>query len=136
MGTEWAQFWAQPPIGVDPYGEIISASYTCSLMIFSSQSDFSSLNSSAAGEAEGDLEPVKTNAEPEKEPEGQGRSKNRPAGRGAQALLVLTEWDEFRQLDLARLRDLMDVPILLDGRNVYEPDLVRSAGFEYISVGR
>ena len=58
------------------------------------------------------------------------------AARGTQALRVLTEWDEFRKLDLVRLRDLMEVPILLDGRNVYEPDLVRSVGFEYISVGR
>jgi UDPglucose 6-dehydrogenase len=58
------------------------------------------------------------------------------AARGAQALLLVTEWEEFRQLDLARLRDLMDVPVLVDGRNLYDPDCVRKAGFEYLSMGR
>jgi UDPglucose 6-dehydrogenase len=58
------------------------------------------------------------------------------AARGAQALLLLTEWDEFRQLDLGRVRDLMDVPVLVDGRNLYDPNAVRQAGFEYVSVGR
>ena len=58
------------------------------------------------------------------------------AARGAQAVLFLTEWDEFRQLDLVRLRSLMDVPILVDGRNLYEPAQARAAGFEYISIGR
>jgi len=58
------------------------------------------------------------------------------AARGAQALLLLTEWDEFRQLDLGRVRELMEVPVLVDGRNVFEPDAVQKAGFEYISLGR
>ena len=58
------------------------------------------------------------------------------AARGAQALLLVTEWEEFRQLDLARLRDLMEVPVLVDGRNLYDPATVRKAGFEYISLGR
>jgi UDPglucose 6-dehydrogenase len=58
------------------------------------------------------------------------------AGRGAQALLLLTEWEEFRRLDLLRLRDLMEVPILVDGRNFIDPAVVRAAGFEYISMGR
>ncbi len=56
--------------------------------------------------------------------------------RGAQALLLLTEWEEFRQLDLTRLRDLMEVPVLVDGRNIYDPAAAHQAGFEYISVGR
>ena len=55
---------------------------------------------------------------------------------GAQALLLLTEWTEFRDLDLERVRDSMDLPILLDGRNLFAPELVRKAGLEYISVGR
>jgi len=58
------------------------------------------------------------------------------AARGAQALLLLTEWEEFRQLDLNRVRGLMEVPVLVDGRNLYDPDVVRKAGIEYVSVGR
>ena len=58
------------------------------------------------------------------------------AARGAHALLVLTEWDEFRQLDLVQVRNLMEVPILVDGRNLYAPAQARAAGFEYISIGR
>ena len=56
--------------------------------------------------------------------------------RGAQALVLLTEWEEFRQLDLPRLRELMDIPVLIDGRNFYDPETVRAAGFEYVSIGR
>ncbi len=58
------------------------------------------------------------------------------AASGAQALLLLTEWEEFRQLDLARVREVMEVPILVDGRNLYDPEAVRKAGFEYVSMGR
>ncbi|MGO8814902.1 MAG: UDP-glucose dehydrogenase family protein [Terriglobia bacterium] len=58
------------------------------------------------------------------------------AAKGAQALLLLTEWEEFRQLDLARVRNLMEVPVLVDGRNLFDPDAVRQAGFEYVSLGR
>lgn len=55
---------------------------------------------------------------------------------GADALLVCTEWNEFKQLDLLRLRDLMAQPILVDGRNIYEPDILVSLGFKYRGVGR
>ncbi len=55
---------------------------------------------------------------------------------GAQALLLLTEWSEFQDLDLERVRDSMDLPIILDGRNIFDPERVRKAGLEYISVGR
>ena len=58
------------------------------------------------------------------------------AARGAHALLLITEWEEFRQLDLIRLRDLMEVPVLVDGRNTYDPSAAREAGFEYFSIGR
>ena len=58
------------------------------------------------------------------------------AAHGAQALLLLTEWEEFRQLDLARVRQLMEVPVIVDGRNLFDPDTVRRAGFEYVSLGR
>jgi len=56
--------------------------------------------------------------------------------RGAEALLLLTEWDEYRHLDLGRLRDLMQVPVLIDGRNFFAPEEVRQAGFSYAGMGR
>jgi UDPglucose 6-dehydrogenase len=52
------------------------------------------------------------------------------------ALVVLTEWNEFKQLDKPRLRDLMRQPILYDGRNIYEPDEMVKCGFIYRGVGR
>ena len=55
---------------------------------------------------------------------------------GAHALLLLTEWKEFKELDLHRVRDLMEVPILVDGRNLYDPADASRAGFEYHSMGR
>jgi len=58
------------------------------------------------------------------------------AARGAQALLLLTEWEEFRQLNLLRLREVMEVPVLVDGRNLFDPDAARKAGFEYVCMGR
>jgi len=54
----------------------------------------------------------------------------------AHALLLLTEWDEFRKIDLQRVATLMNLPILLDGRNVFDPEMVVQAGLEYLSVGR
>ncbi len=58
------------------------------------------------------------------------------AARGAHALLVLTEWEEFRRLNLTRLRDVMAVPFVVDARNLYPPGPVRQAGFEYSGMGR
>lgn len=58
------------------------------------------------------------------------------AAAGAHALVLLTEWEEYRELDLARLRALMAVPIIIDARNLFEPDVVRAAGFEYYGTGR
>ena len=55
---------------------------------------------------------------------------------GADALLVCTEWNEFKQLDLVRLHGLMQRPIMVDGRNIYEPDRMRANGFVYREVGR
>jgi UDPglucose 6-dehydrogenase len=54
----------------------------------------------------------------------------------ADALTILTEWNEFKQLDLARVRDSMARPIVVDGRNIYEPKLMRELGFTYVGVGR
>jgi UDPglucose 6-dehydrogenase len=58
------------------------------------------------------------------------------AARGAHALVILTDWDEFRSLDLARLRSLMLTPVIVDGRNLYDPSHMRESGFEYYSLGR
>lgn len=58
------------------------------------------------------------------------------AARGADALLIVTDWDEFRNLDLARLHELMEVPVIIDGRNLLNPGAVRAAGFEYVDMGR
>ncbi len=54
----------------------------------------------------------------------------------AEALLILTEWEEFKKADLKRVKSLMALPIIVDGRNVYEPSEVRALGFEYYPVGR
>jgi UDPglucose 6-dehydrogenase len=58
------------------------------------------------------------------------------ATEGAEALLLLTEWPEFLALDLAQVREQMSVPIIVDGRNLFDPSLVRRLGFEYYGVGR
>jgi UDPglucose 6-dehydrogenase len=58
------------------------------------------------------------------------------AAKGADALLILTEWEEFASLDLPRLRTLVKYPIVLDGRNLYNPEVMVQHGFSYYSVGR
>jgi UDPglucose 6-dehydrogenase len=55
---------------------------------------------------------------------------------GADALAILTEWNEFRALDLVRLKDLMRAPVVCDLRNIYNPSQMAAAGFRYTSVGR
>ena len=55
---------------------------------------------------------------------------------GADFLVILTEWNEFRALDLARVKQLLGSPLIVDLRNIYEPDAMAAAGFDYISVGR
>ncbi|MCB0043751.1 MAG: UDP-glucose/GDP-mannose dehydrogenase family protein, partial [Caldilinea sp.] len=55
---------------------------------------------------------------------------------GADALLVCTDWNEFKQLDLNRVRDTMRTPIFADGRNLYNPDAMLALGFQYRSVGK
>ena len=55
---------------------------------------------------------------------------------GAHALVVLTEWNEFRALDLARIRALLETPIVVDLRNIYDPQMMIEAGFHYSCVGR
>ena len=58
------------------------------------------------------------------------------AATGADALLILTEWEEFAALDLPRLRTQLKYPIIIDGRNLYHPDTMKAHGFTYYSVGR
>lgn len=58
------------------------------------------------------------------------------AARGAEALVVLTEWAEFEELDFARIKKLLRQPIVFDGRNLYDPADMRRLGFEYYGVGR
>lgn len=58
------------------------------------------------------------------------------AVKDANAFLLITEWEEFQSLDLPKVKALMANPILIDGRNVFDPGAVRKLGFEYYSVGR
>ena len=58
------------------------------------------------------------------------------AATGADALVLCTEWDEFRNLDLAKLHAVMAQPMVLDGRNVFDPQKMTELGFLYKSVGR
>ena len=55
---------------------------------------------------------------------------------GADCLILVTEWNEFRQLDFEKIKSLMAQPNIIDGRNVYEPKEMRELGFNYKSVGR
>jgi UDPglucose 6-dehydrogenase len=55
---------------------------------------------------------------------------------GADALAVVTEWQEFRSPDFAALRERLKVPAIFDGRNLYDPDVLRGLGFEYYAIGR
>src|SRR5258708_374152 len=58
------------------------------------------------------------------------------AANGADALLILTEWEEFANLDLDRLNQELKYPIVIDGRNLYDPEIMAAHGFTYYSVGR
>ncbi|MGI8588470.1 MAG: UDP-glucose dehydrogenase family protein [Chloroflexia bacterium] len=58
------------------------------------------------------------------------------AASGADAVLLLTEWNEFKQLDMERVCAGLTRPLLLDGRNMFAPEEIRALGFEYVSVGR
>ncbi len=61
---------------------------------------------------------------------------NYDALEGADALLVVTDWNEFRRPDFKRMRELMRTPIIFDGRNLYEHDVLREHGFTYVPIGR
>ncbi|MBW3015194.1 UDP-glucose/GDP-mannose dehydrogenase family protein [Candidatus Woesearchaeota archaeon] len=55
---------------------------------------------------------------------------------GADALIIATEWNEFRELDKKKIKELMVQPNIIDGRNIYDPDEMSEHGFNYISIGR
>lgn len=55
---------------------------------------------------------------------------------GAEALLILTEWEQFQKADLKKVKELLALPIIIDGRNIFEPSEVRTLGFEYYCIGR
>ncbi|HEY7056897.1 MAG TPA: UDP-glucose/GDP-mannose dehydrogenase family protein [Vicinamibacterales bacterium] len=62
--------------------------------------------------------------------------KSYDALKGADALAIVTEWNEFREPDFARIRKLMRNPVIFDGRNLYNAEQIRGAGFTYYSMGR
>jgi UDPglucose 6-dehydrogenase len=62
--------------------------------------------------------------------------KSYDALKGADALAVVTEWNEFREPDFERMRRLMKSPVVFDGRNIYSPEHMRALGFTYFSIGR
>ena len=56
--------------------------------------------------------------------------------KGCDALVLATEWNQFRRLDLQRIKSLLKSPIFIDLRNVYDPDQMKRLGFNYCGVGR
>jgi UDPglucose 6-dehydrogenase len=56
--------------------------------------------------------------------------------KGADAIVLVTEWDAFRAIDLGRVKQLANAPVMVDLRNVYDPEELRAAGFAYSSIGR
>jgi UDPglucose 6-dehydrogenase len=55
---------------------------------------------------------------------------------GCDALMVVTEWNEFKQLDLEKIKSLLNAPVIFDGRNIYDPAMMREMGFRYRGLGR
>jgi UDPglucose 6-dehydrogenase len=58
------------------------------------------------------------------------------AAEGADAVVIVTDWNEFKLLNLEKLREKVRQPVIFDGRNIYQPERVRKYGFEYFSIGR
>jgi UDPglucose 6-dehydrogenase len=63
-------------------------------------------------------------------------ARNYDALKGAAALLILTEWNEFRRPNFQRIKQLLKMPVVFDGRNIYDPADLRKLGFKYYSIGR
>ena len=58
------------------------------------------------------------------------------AAKDADCLLILTEWNEFKEMDLKKIKSTMKVPLIIDGRNIYNLEEMKKLGFEYLSIGR
>ena len=58
------------------------------------------------------------------------------AAKNSDALVIVTEWHEFEVMDLGRIKKLMNTPLIIDGRNIFDPQKMKEAGFRYISIGR
>lgn len=58
------------------------------------------------------------------------------AVKNSSALIILTEWNEFKQINLKKIKDLLKKPVIFDGRNIYEPKVMKNLGFTYFSIGR
>jgi UDPglucose 6-dehydrogenase len=58
------------------------------------------------------------------------------AADGAHCIVVCTDWPEFKQLDLVRLKGILTHPIVVDGRNLFDPEVMAKAGFTYLPTGR
>ncbi len=56
--------------------------------------------------------------------------------KGSDCLAILTEWDEFKELDFAKIKKMLNQPVIVDGRNLYDPKRMKSLGFRYTSMGR
>jgi UDPglucose 6-dehydrogenase len=56
--------------------------------------------------------------------------------RNVDAVVIVTEWEEFRNLDLVKIKNRMNDPVMIDLRNIYDPEVVRALGFSYTSIGR
>lgn len=56
--------------------------------------------------------------------------------KGCDALMVVTEWNEFKQLDLEQIKSLLNKPVIFDGRNIYDPNVMKELGFTYRGIGR
>ena len=69
-------------------------------------------------------------------PASSSRTTPTPASKGADAAVVVTEWDEFRALDLARVKASLATPIIVDLRNIYPIKAMKALGFRYVCVGR
>ena len=65
-----------------------------------------------------------------------GPDKSYDALKGADALAVVTEWNEIREPDFPRMRKLMRSAVIFDGRNIYNPEQMQTHGFAYFSIGR
>lgn len=69
-------------------------------------------------------------------PPGHGRADAAGAGEGADALILVTAWEEFQSPDFAHLRATLKQPLIFDGRNIYDPEYLAEIGFTYVGIGR